>query len=99
MVDSRTWSPNTLCMSIQAKGELRAARAEIDELKEDKAVLGKTLDIKGKEIRMQLLQVFAVRRKHGSSPLLQWHLCPIHELFVSCCLETVFLRSHDTFSN
>lgn len=44
-------------VSIQAKGELRAAQAEIDELKEDKAVLGKTLDIKSKEIRMQLLQV------------------------------------------
>lgn len=45
--------------SIQAKGELRAARAEIDELKEDKAVLSKALDMKAKEIRMQLLQVCA----------------------------------------
>lgn len=42
---------------MQAKGELRAAHAEIDELKEDKAVLGKELDVKAKEIRMQLLQV------------------------------------------
>lgn len=51
---------HVLCMSLQAKGELRAARAEIDELKEDKAVLGKTLDNKAKEFRMQLLQVIAV---------------------------------------
>lgn len=61
MVDSRTRSPQhvKMCVSTQAKGELRAARAEIDELKEDKAALGKTLDTKAKEIRLQLLQVFA----------------------------------------
>eukprot|EP00752_Nemacystus_decipiens_P005204 g4723.t1 len=47
----------------EAKGELRAAQAEIDELKEDKAVLGKTLDIKAKEIRMQLLQVNRLKRE------------------------------------
>lgn len=55
------WSPRYVtCVLIQAKGELRAAQVEIDGLKQDKAILGKTLDIKAKEIRMQLLQVFAV---------------------------------------
>eukprot|EP00903_Cladosiphon_okamuranus_P015241 g14087.t1 len=50
-------------MRSKAKGELRAAQAEIDQLKEDKVVLGKTLDVKAKEIRMQLLQVNRLKRE------------------------------------
>jgi len=49
---------------FQAKGELSAARAEIDELKEDKSVLGKALEEKAKEIRVQLAQVLG--RVRGS---------------------------------
>lgn len=50
---------------FQAKGELTAARAEIDELKEDKSVLGKALEDKAKEIRLQLVQVLVgVRGSH-----------------------------------
>lgn len=85
----------SMCVPIQAKGELRAARAEIDELKEDKAILSQTLDMKAKEIRMQLLQVHICifyRRRHDVSPLRQrctvlWPLYSIHELFVSCSLK------------
>lgn len=60
------------CALMQAKGELRAAHAEIDELKEDKAVLGKALDVKAKEIRMQLLQVHLLAsetRRHGATTI------------------------------
>ncbi|CAM9206973.1 unnamed protein product [Ectocarpus sp. 6 AP-2014] len=43
--------------------ELEAARAEIDGLKEDKAVLTQALETKAREIRMQLLQVNRLKRE------------------------------------
>ncbi|CAB1117249.1 unnamed protein product [Ectocarpus sp. CCAP 1310/34] len=52
-----------------AKGELEAARVEIDGLKEDKAVLTQALETKAREIRMQLLQA-----PKCSNPYVQ--LCP-----------------------
>ncbi|CAN0032149.1 unnamed protein product, partial [Ectocarpus fasciculatus] len=50
-------------MRKKAKGELEAARVEIDGLKEDKAVLTQALETKAREIRMQLLQVNRLKRE------------------------------------
>ncbi|CAM9314510.1 unnamed protein product, partial [Hapterophycus canaliculatus] len=50
-------------MRSKAKGERRAAQAEINGLKEDKAILGQALGVKAKEIRMQLLQVNYLKRE------------------------------------
>lgn len=52
-----------LLFVFQAKGELEAARVEIDGLKEDKAVLTQALETKAREIRMQLLQVWYAASK------------------------------------
>ena len=52
--------------ALQAKGELSAARAEIDGLKEDKSVLCKALEGKAKEIQQQLVQVLVRVRNNFS---------------------------------
>lgn len=73
-------------MFSQAKGELRAARVEIDKLREGNAVLSRALETKSKEVRMQLVQVRAPKysvSRHG-----RLNSCPClyrkyHSIFVS----------------
>lgn len=82
-IGSTIWSPKTCtCVSIQAKGELRAAQAEIDELKEDKAVLRKTLDTKAKEVRMQLLQVqpLTSETRLSAAPISLYRALPVFRI-------------------
>ncbi|CBJ48379.1 hypothetical protein Esi_0002_0153 [Ectocarpus siliculosus] len=59
----RTARSTISTLGAEAKGELEAARVEIDGLKEDKAVLTQALETKAREIRMQLLQVNRLKRE------------------------------------
>lgn len=62
---SATNCDRALCNASQAKGELRVAHAEIDQLKAEKAALEQALDAKGKEVRLQVLQVSLQYRADG----------------------------------